>query len=64
LSGKQSGDLQYQGQQLPFGCCHTLWDAPEGSADADQLEVLAMLVEVYEKATYPCGSSRLDARLL
>ena len=30
-----------------------LWDAPEGSADADQLEVLAMLVEVYEKATYP-----------
>ena len=26
-----------------------LWDAPEGSAEADQLEVLSMLVEAYEK---------------
>ena len=30
-----------------------LWDAPEGSADADRLEVLAMLVEAYEKAHFP-----------
>lgn len=30
-----------------------LWDAPEGSADADRLEVLAMLVEAYEKMHFP-----------
>lgn len=30
-----------------------LWDAPEGSPDADRLEVLAMLVEAYEKAHFP-----------
>jgi HTH-type transcriptional regulator/antitoxin HigA len=39
--------------QLALAEIESLWDAPEGSADADQLEVLAMLVEVYEKATYP-----------
>jgi HTH-type transcriptional regulator/antitoxin HigA len=31
----------------------TLWDAPDGSPDADQLEVLSMLVEAYEKTAYP-----------
>jgi HTH-type transcriptional regulator/antitoxin HigA len=31
----------------------SLWDAPEGSARADRLEVLALLVEVYEKAHLP-----------
>lgn len=31
----------------------TLWDAPEGSPEADRLEVLAMLVEAYEKAHFP-----------
>lgn len=31
----------------------TLWDAPDGSPEADQLEVLSMLVEAYEKAAYP-----------
>ena len=25
-----------------------LWDAPEGSPDADRMEVLATLVDVYE----------------
>lgn len=30
-----------------------LWDAPEGSAEADQLEVFAMLVEAYEKTAFP-----------
>ena len=30
-----------------------LWDAPEGSPEADRLEVLAMLVEAYEKAHFP-----------
>jgi HTH-type transcriptional regulator/antitoxin HigA len=31
----------------------TLWDAPDGSPEADQLEVLSMLVEAYEKTAYP-----------
>lgn len=31
----------------------TLWDASDGSAEADQLEVLSMLAEAYEKAAYP-----------
>lgn len=30
-----------------------LWDAPEGSAEADRLEVLVMLVEAYETARIP-----------
>jgi len=30
-----------------------LWDAPDGSPEADRLEVLAMLVEAYEKAHFP-----------
>ena len=30
-----------------------LWDAPDGSADADRLEVLTLLVEAYEQAHYP-----------
>lgn len=30
-----------------------LWDAPDGSAEADRLEVLALLVEAYEKAHFP-----------
>lgn len=30
-----------------------LWDAPEHSAEADRLEVLALLVEVYEKVHHP-----------
>lgn len=30
-----------------------LWDAPEGSADADRLEVLTLLVEAYETAQFP-----------
>ena len=30
-----------------------LWDAQEGSAEADRPEVLAMLVEAYEKAHFP-----------
>ena len=31
----------------------TLWDAPDGSPEADQLKVLSMLVEAYEKTAYP-----------
>jgi HTH-type transcriptional regulator / antitoxin HigA len=30
-----------------------LWDAPEGTDDADTLEVLSTLVEAYEKRHYP-----------
>lgn len=30
-----------------------LWDAPEGSEEADQLDLLAMLVERYEQNNYP-----------
>lgn len=30
-----------------------LWDAPEGSPDADQLEVLTLLVQDYERQHYP-----------
>ena len=30
-----------------------LWDAEEGSADADKLEVLAILVEDYEAKAFP-----------
>jgi len=30
-----------------------LWDAPEGSAEADDLEVLTLLVEAYETAHFP-----------
>jgi len=29
-----------------------LWDAPEGTAKADKLEVLAILVEDYEKRNF------------
>lgn len=30
-----------------------LWDTPEGSAAADQLEVLALLIEQYEREHFP-----------
>jgi len=30
-----------------------LWDVPEQSPEADRLEVLALLVEAYEKTHYP-----------
>lgn len=29
-----------------------IWDAPDGSPEADRLEVLALLIEVYEKTHY------------
>ena len=34
----------------------TLWDAPAGSPEADRLEVLAMLVEAFERAHYPIAA--------
>jgi HTH-type transcriptional regulator/antitoxin HigA len=30
-----------------------LWDAPEGSAASDELDVLATLIEAYEHGHYP-----------
>ena len=30
-----------------------LWEAPDGSPEADRLEILAILVEVYEKMHFP-----------
>lgn len=30
-----------------------LWEAPDGSPEADRLEILAILVEVYEKTHFP-----------
>jgi len=32
-----------------------VWDAPEGSADADELDVLATLVDAYEREHFPIG---------
>ncbi len=31
----------------------TLWDAPEGSPEADRLEVLALLIQTYEARHHP-----------
>lgn len=31
----------------------TLWDVPEGTAEADRLDVLILLVEAYEAEHYP-----------
>ena len=33
-----------------------LWEAPDGSAEADHLEVLTLLVEAYEKAHFPISA--------
>ncbi len=33
-----------------------LWDASEGSAEADRLEVLTLLVEAYETAHFPIAA--------
>ena len=30
-----------------------LWDSPEGSPDADRLEVLTLLIEAYEREHFP-----------
>jgi HTH-type transcriptional regulator/antitoxin HigA len=31
----------------------SLWQSPEGSAESDELDVLATLIEVYERGDYP-----------
>ncbi|GAA5171714.1 MULTISPECIES: helix-turn-helix domain-containing protein [Halomonadaceae] len=40
-----------------FARIQALWDAEEGSAEADELEVLSILVERYEDEHYPVGPS-------
>ncbi|HEY2534418.1 MAG TPA: transcriptional regulator [Xanthobacteraceae bacterium] len=38
-----------------------LWDAPEGSEDAERLDILATLVERYEEAHWPADRPDWDA---
>ncbi len=33
-----------------------LWDAPQGTPEADRLEVIALLIEAYERKHYPIES--------
>ena len=40
-----------------FARLEHLWDAEEGSPEADELEVLSILIEKYEDAHYPVGPS-------
>lgn len=39
--------------QAALAQIESLWDVPDASEAADQLELLSMLVEVYEKQHYP-----------
>jgi len=38
-----------------------LWDAPEGTAEADKLEVLAILVEEYESRNFKLGDDLVES---
>ncbi|TVM05109.1 MAG: transcriptional regulator [Halomonas sp.] len=40
-----------------FARVEALWDAEAGSAEADELEVLSVLIERYEDEHYPIGPS-------
>ena len=42
--------------QATLAQIEALWNAAEGSEEADQLEVLSMLVEAYEKAHFPIAA--------
>ena len=39
--------------QAALKATETLWDAREGTAEADRLEVLVLLVEAYERKHFP-----------
>ncbi len=39
--------------QAALAQIESLWDAPDASEAADQIELLSMLIEVYEKQHYP-----------
>lgn len=47
---KSEGDYERALQRV-----ESLWNAPEGSAESDELDVLATLVEAYEREHYPVG---------
>lgn len=49
---KSEGDYERALQRV-----ESLWNAPEGSAESDELDVLATLVEAYEREHYPVGLS-------
>lgn len=42
--------------QAALAQIEAFWDAADGSEEADQLEVLSMLVEAYEKANFPIAA--------
>jgi HTH-type transcriptional regulator/antitoxin HigA len=42
--------------QAALAQIEALWEAAEGSEDADRLEVLSMLVEAYEKTHFPIAA--------
>ena len=39
--------------QASLNEAEALWDAPEGSPEADRLEVLTLLIEAYEREHFP-----------
>lgn len=43
-------EADYKAAMVQMG---KLWECPEGSPEADVLEVLSILIEQYEKRTYP-----------
>lgn len=43
--------------QAAFARLDTIFQAPEGSPEADEMEVLVALVEAYENRHYPIGSA-------
>ena len=45
---KSEGDYEKALQRV-----ESLWNAPEGSAESDELDVLATLIEAYERDHYP-----------
>ena len=45
-----------QDYQAALADIEQLWQAEAGSADADKLEVLSLLVEVYEQKHYPIAA--------
>ena len=47
---KSEGDYEKAVQRV-----ESLWNAPAGSAESDELDVLATLIEAYERDHYPVG---------
>ena len=45
-----------RGYNLAMKEAEALWDAPAGSAEADRLAVLTLLIQEYEREHYPIPS--------